>query len=91
MATWKTLTSVAIAGAVTAIGLNGAIAWVFTSHAGKAIVASALIGALTPFCSCGVIPIIAGLLVAGVPIAPVMAFWIASPLMNRPRTSESPT
>ena len=76
------LASVAIAGAVTAIGLNGAIARVFTSHAGKAIVASALIGALTPFCSCGVIPIIAGLLVAGVPVAPVMAFWIASPLMN---------
>ena len=76
------LLSVAIAGAITAMGLNGSIARVFSSHGGKAIVASALIGALTPFCSCGVIPIIAGLLVAGVPIAPVMAFWIASPLMN---------
>lgn len=76
------LLSVVIAGAVTAMGLNGAVARVFAGNAGKAIVASALIGALTPFCSCGVIPIIAGLLMAGVPIAPVMAFWIASPLMN---------
>ena len=38
------LLSVTIAGAVTAIGLNGSIARVFSSHGGKAIVASALIG-----------------------------------------------
>ena len=34
------------------------------------------------FCSCGVIPLIAAMLVAGVPLAPVMAFWIASPIMD---------
>ena len=28
------------------------------------------------------VPVIAGLLAAGVPVAPVMAFWIASPWMN---------
>jgi uncharacterized protein len=39
-------------------------------------------GALSPFCSCGVIPIIAALLASGVPLAPVMAFWLASPLMD---------
>jgi uncharacterized protein len=37
---------------------------------------------LLPFCSCGVIPLVAGLLGAGVPLAPVMAFWISSPLMD---------
>ncbi|TFH48990.1 MAG: permease, partial [Lysobacterales bacterium] len=31
---------------------------------------------------CGVIPLIAAMLVAGVPLAPVMAFWIASPIMD---------
>jgi uncharacterized protein len=31
---------------------------------------------------CGVIPLVAGLLGAGVPLAPVMAFWISSPLMD---------
>lgn len=45
------------------------------------LIASAL-GTLSPFCSCGVIPVIAGLLTAGVPLAPVMAFWISSPLMS---------
>ncbi|MEM7197168.1 MAG: permease [Pseudomonadota bacterium] len=38
--------------------------------------------ALSPFCSCGVVPIVAGLLAAGVPLAPVMAFLIASPIMD---------
>lgn len=47
-----------------------------------AILLATLIGAFSPFCSCGVIPIIAALLISGVPLAPVMAFWIASPSMD---------
>ena len=43
---------------------------------------AATMGALSPFCSCGVIPLIAALLAMGVPLAPVMAFWLASPLMD---------
>jgi len=39
-------------------------------------------GALSPFCLCGVIPLIAALLSMGVPLAPVMAFWLASPIMD---------
>lgn len=46
------------------------------------MIAAALVGALSPFCSCGVIPLVAALLAAGVPLAPVMAFWIASPIMD---------
>jgi len=44
--------------------------------------AAALFGALSPFCSCGVIPLIAALLVMGVPLPAVMAFWLASPVMD---------
>jgi hypothetical protein len=47
-----------------------------------AIVMATVAGALSPFCSCGVVPIIASLLGAGVPLAPVMAFWLASPSMD---------
>jgi len=47
-----------------------------------AILLATIVGAFSPFCSCGVIPIIASLLLGGVPIAPVMAFWIASPSMD---------
>ena len=46
------------------------------------IITAALLGALSPFCSCGVIPVIAGLLAGGVPLSAVMAFWISSPIMS---------
>src|SRR5699024_9984130 len=39
-------------------------------------------GAVTPFCSCSTIPILAGLLNSKVPFGPSMSFLIASPLMN---------
>ena len=41
-----------------------------------------VLGAFSPLCSCGVIPVIASLLIGGVPLAPVMSFWIASPSMD---------
>ncbi|MGN5883068.1 permease [Staphylococcus simulans] len=41
-----------------------------------------IIGAVTPFCSCSTIPILAGLLNSKVPFGPAMSFLIASPLMN---------
>jgi uncharacterized protein len=46
------------------------------------ILLATLVGALSPFCSCGVIPVISSLLIGGVPLAPVMSFWIASPSMD---------
>jgi uncharacterized membrane protein YraQ (UPF0718 family) len=39
-------------------------------------------GAFGPFCSCSVVPVIAAMLIAGVPLAPVMSFWVASPTMD---------
>ena len=37
------------------------------------IMVASLFGAFSPFCSCGVIPLIAALLSIGVPVAAVMA------------------
>lgn len=39
-------------------------------------------GALTPFCSCSTIPLLLGMLNAGVPFASAMAFLFSSPLLN---------
>lgn len=39
-------------------------------------------GALTPFCSCSTIPLLLGMLNAGVPFAAAMAFLFSSPLLN---------
>ena len=76
------LLSIAIAAYAKASGADALIARAFTGHESSMIVAAALMGALSPFCSCGVIPLIAALLSMGVPLAPVMAFWLASPLMD---------
>lgn len=47
-----------------------------------AVALATVIGAVSPLCSCGVIPVIAALLTSGVPLAPVMSFWLASPSMD---------
>lgn len=65
-----------------ASGTDNLIARAFTGRVGPMVLAGALMGALSPLCSCGVIPLIAALLAMGVPLAPVMAFWLASPLMD---------
>ena len=74
--------SIVVAAGAKATGLDQQIATVFAGHTRKMIFAAAIFGGLSPFCSCTVIPLIAGLLQAGVPLAPVMAFWISSPLMD---------
>ena len=76
------LLSVTVAAAARATGSEKLIARVFSGRPAATIAAAALFGSLSPFCSCGVIPIVAGMLAAGVPLAPVMAFWISSPLMD---------
>ncbi|MBV6488925.1 MAG: hypothetical protein GHHEDOFH_02901 [Pseudorhodoplanes sp.] len=75
------LSIVAIAYA-KASGTENLIARAFAGRASTMVVFASLTGALSPFCSCGVIPVIAALLATGVPLAPVMAFWLASPLMD---------
>jgi len=74
--------AVGMAALIKASGADKTIVRVFAGHPVKAVVLAAVFGALSPFCSCGVIPLIASMLAAGVPLAPVMAFWIASPIMD---------
>jgi len=76
------LFSSALAGYLEAARAERLVSRVFAHRIGLAILAAALFGALSPFCSCGVIPLVAALLVAGVPLAAVMAFWISSPIMS---------
>ncbi|NRA99932.1 MAG: permease [Rhodobacteraceae bacterium] len=81
-------TSVFIAFAVFAVGYlkaTGAenlLAKAFEGNQVRMIFMAALLGGLSPFCSCEVIPFIAALLAVGAPLSAVMAFWLASPLMD---------
>ena len=74
--------SILIAAWAGATGADNLIARAFTGAPAMMIMMGALAGGLSPFCSCGVIPLIAAFLAIGVPLAPVMAFWLASPLMD---------
>ncbi len=76
------LASVAFTAGAQASGADALIARAFSGRVLTMIVLAALIGGLSPFCSCGVIPLIAALLGIGVPLAPVMAFWLASPVID---------
>lgn len=81
VAFWLAL-SIGIAAYASASDADNLIARAFQGRETIMILTAALFGGLSPFCSCGVIPLIAALLAMGVPLAPVMAFWLASPIMD---------
>ncbi|MCC6006108.1 MAG: permease, partial [Rhodobacteraceae bacterium] len=74
--------SIGLAAWAGATGADHLIARAFTGAPLMMIALAAVAGAFSPFCSCGVIPLIAALLAMGVPLSAVMAFWLASPLMD---------
>lgn len=74
--------SIGLAAYAGASGADGLIAQAFRGSPYVMIALAATVGGLSPFCSCGVIPLIAALLSMGVPLSAVMAFWLASPVMD---------
>jgi uncharacterized protein len=85
-AVWKVwpafVISVFLGVMIRALKLDGVIRRAFSARIGVAILLATAVGAFSPFCSCTVIPVVSGLLMGGVPLAPVMAFWVASPTMD---------
>lgn len=67
-----------------ATGAEVMVARAFEGREIRMIFLAALFGGLAPFCSCEVIPFIAGLLALGAPLSAVMAFWLSSPLIDPP-------
>ncbi|MEQ8308190.1 MAG: permease [Hoeflea sp.] len=78
------LFAVALIAGLKAAGAEAAIAAAFKGRETRMIFMAALFGGLAPFCSCEVIPFIAGLLALGAPLSAVMAFWLSSPLIDPP-------
>ena len=67
-----------------ATGAETVIAHAFRGRELRVVLFASLAGTLAPFCSCEVIPLIALLLASGVPLSGIMAFWLASPIMDPP-------
>lgn len=74
--------AVALTAAIAATGSGAHLRRVFEGRRFATIVGASAIGAVTPICGVGVLPLIAGLLASGVPLAPVMAFWLSSPITD---------
>ncbi|MEL7137490.1 MAG: permease [Pseudomonadota bacterium] len=73
---------IVLAAWIIASGADTHIAGAFEGRLLRAVVAASLIGAVTPVCGVAVLPLMAGLLAAGIPLAPVMAFWLSSPITD---------
>ena len=71
-----------LAAGITASGAGDRVAGIFQGRTVQTIVAATVVGAFLPVCGVTVLPLMAGLLAAGVPLAPVMAFWLASPITS---------
>jgi uncharacterized membrane protein YraQ (UPF0718 family) len=76
--------AVLLLAGIKATGAEAIVASIFKGREHRMIFLAALIGGLAPFCSCEVIPFIAGLLALGTPLSPIMAFWLSSPLIDPP-------
>ncbi len=76
------LFAVVAIGVMKATGSERLLDGAFRGRELRMIMIGALAGGLSPFCSCEVIPFVAALLAAGAPLSAVMAFWLASPLMD---------
>ena len=76
------LVTIPLAVAIQMSGASQYIKRAFAAQPFSAIILATVVGAFSPFCSCSVIPVIASLLISGVPLGPVMSFWIASPSMD---------
>lgn len=76
--------AVLMIGYLKASGAESVIARAFEGRETRMIFLAAIFGGLAPFCSCEVIPFVAGLLAVGAPLSAVMAFWLSSPLIDPP-------
>ncbi|MEM6482602.1 MAG: permease, partial [Pseudomonadota bacterium] len=73
---------IVLAAWIIASGADTRIAGAFEGRTLRTVMAASIIGALTPVCGVTVLPMMAGLLAAGVPLAPIMAFWLSSPITD---------
>lgn len=73
---------IVVAAWIIASGADSRIAGAFEGRTLRTVLVASLIGAITPVCGVTVLPLMAGLLAAGVPLAPIMAFWLSSPITD---------
>jgi uncharacterized membrane protein YraQ (UPF0718 family) len=76
------IVSVVIAASINQFNFTEKLSNFFRKNIFYAVLIATLIGAISPLCACGVIPTLFALLNVGIPLAPIMSFWITSPIMS---------
>lgn len=76
------IVSIVIAAWINQFSFTEKLSDFFRKNIFYAISIATLIGALSPLCACGVIPTLFALINIGIPLAPIMSFWITSPIMS---------
>lgn len=71
-----------VAAWIISSGADAHISRAFEGRTARTVLVASLIGAITPVCGITVLPLMAGLLAAGIPLAPIMAFWLSSPITD---------
>ena len=76
------LPGIALTAWILSSGADRTVGRAFDGRLPHAVIAASAIGAITPVCGITILPLMVGLLAAGIPLAPVMAFWLSSPITD---------
>lgn len=79
---WFTLLGVVLAALIKTYQLDRKMRGYVGKWGAWAVPAATGIGLVSPLCSCGILPVIIPMALAGVPLAPLMALLIVSPVMD---------
>ncbi len=74
--------AVVVAAAIKTFKLDKKIRHLLARSGAWSIPLATAAGLVSPLCSCGILPVVASLMAAGVPTAPLMALLITSPVMS---------
>lgn len=79
---WIFLLGVLVAALIKSYKLDKRLKKLITRYGKVSIVIAVATGLFSPLCSCGIMPVVVSLIFGGVPLAPVFALLITSPLMS---------
>jgi uncharacterized membrane protein YraQ (UPF0718 family) len=79
---WFTVLGIALAALIKTYQLDRHIRQYVGKFGTFSIIAAVGIGLLSPLCSCGILPVIIPMALAGVPLPPLMALLTTSPVMD---------
>ena len=79
---WFTLLGVTLAALIKTYQLDRKVRQYVDRTGAWGILIATAVGTLSPLCSCGILPVVIPMALSGVPLAPLMALLVTSPVMD---------